>query len=81
MRESAGTGRTMFGALLIATLAASIAGAIALASGVGLLAALAVYSVTGSAMVAGWAGLVALADRRPRLRRARVALVRHAGLA
>ena len=46
----------MFGALLIAVMAATAAAGLTLASGGGFLLAAAVYCLTGSALVAGWAG-------------------------
>jgi len=67
----------MFGSLLLAVVAATMASLTTLAAGGGFLAAAAVYCLVGSALVASWAGMAVLADRRPRLRRVRVALFRH----
>jgi len=64
----------LVGILLLAVLAAMLASAVALAAGAGFLAAAVVYCLTGTTLVAGWAGLVFLSGSWPRVRRVRVAV-------
>jgi hypothetical protein len=66
--------RAMVGVLLIAILLATLGSAATLAAGGGMLAAAAVYCLTGTALMAGWTGLVLLHDRWPPIRSVQVAV-------